>query len=113
MYRPSRIGDHDIIDLDNDEWDPYSSASNFNDVDYDKFDKLYPLIPATAAEAEVASRCLTWTDNQTLAASMQVSFALVISGARPEGVEQYTSGCLLYTSPSPRDRTRSRMPSSA
>ena len=24
-----------------------------------------------------------------------------------------TRGCLLYTSPSPRDRTRSRMPSSA
>jgi len=24
-----------------------------------------------------------------------------------------TNGCLLYTSPSPRDRTRSRMPSSA
>ena len=28
-------------------------------------------------------------------------------------VKQYASGCLLYTSPSPRDRTRSRMPSSA
>ena len=26
---------------------------------------------------------------------------------------QYGYGCLLYTSPSPRDRTRSRMPSSA
>ena len=26
---------------------------------------------------------------------------------------QYTDACLLYTSPSPRDRTRSRMPSSA
>ena len=25
----------------------------------------------------------------------------------------YLCGCLLYTSPSPRDRTRSRMPSSA
>ena len=25
----------------------------------------------------------------------------------------HISGCLLYTSPSPRDRTRSRMPSSA
>mgnify|MGYP000781169220 CR=1 FL=1 len=25
----------------------------------------------------------------------------------------YTGTCLLYTSPSPRDRTRSRMPSSA
>jgi len=28
------------------------------------------------------------------------------------GLEMLT-GCLLYTSPSPRDRTRSRMPSSA
>ena len=28
-------------------------------------------------------------------------------------IEQYFKGCLLYTSPSPRDRTRSRMPSSA
>ena len=27
--------------------------------------------------------------------------------------EDYTKSCLLYTSPSPRDRTRSRMPSSA
>ena len=34
-----------------------------------------------------------------------------------EGVEEYraylSAICLLYTSPSPRDRTRSRMPSSA
>ena len=29
------------------------------------------------------------------------------------GTVIYTEGCLLYTSPSPRDRTRSRMPSSA
>ena len=28
-------------------------------------------------------------------------------------IESGTFGCLLYTSPSPRDRTRSRMPSSA
>ena len=28
-------------------------------------------------------------------------------------IEQYPKTCLLYTSPSPRDRTRSRMPSSA
>ena len=27
--------------------------------------------------------------------------------------DEYLSPCLLYTSPSPRDRTRSRMPSSA
>ena len=39
-------------------------------------------------------------------------------GGYPKGrvIEIYgpeSSGCLLYTSPSPRDRTRSRMPSSA
>ena len=28
-------------------------------------------------------------------------------------IEEYDSGCLLYTSPSPRDRQKSRMPSSA
>ena len=30
-----------------------------------------------------------------------------------EAVQGLVKGCLLYTSPSPRDRTRSRMPSSA
>ena len=33
-------------------------------------------------------------------------------GTGDEGYAQYMT-CLLYTSPSPRDRTRSRMPSSA
>ena len=51
----------------------------------------------------------------TLAASVAVGAA----NASQEVVENdvpadtYTYGCLLYTSPSPRDRTRSRMPSSA
>ena len=31
----------------------------------------------------------------------------------PEGSFEHCRDCLLYTSPSPRDRTRSRMPSSA
>ena len=34
-------------------------------------------------------------------------------GFGEEKVSNVPSGCLLYTSPSPRDRTRSRMPSSA
>ena len=33
-------------------------------------------------------------------------------GAQPD-FERHTKGCLLYTSPSPRDRQKSRMPSSA
>ena len=34
-------------------------------------------------------------------------------GPSPLAIEAANKGCLLYTSPSPRDRTRSRMPSSA
>ena len=41
----------------------------------------------------------------------------VIGSASPKGWDDETpltyNPCLLYTSPSPRDRTRSRMPSSA
>ena len=36
-----------------------------------------------------------------------------VSGSAGKLLSDLVSGCLLYTSPSPRDRTRSRMPSSA
>ena len=39
--------------------------------------------------------------------------ALKSDGKKPATINAWLSGCLLYTSPSPRDRTRSRMPSSA
>ena len=39
---------------------------------------------------------------------------VIITMAGDHGItEEGVSACLLYTSPSPRDRTRSRMPSSA
>ena len=37
---------------------------------------------------------------------------ILVHGIQPGG-QLTTTTCLLYTSPSPRDRTRSRMPSSA
>ena len=40
---------------------------------------------------------------------IQARYDFLIKG----GYKGPSSGCLLYTSPSPRDRTRSRMPSSA
>ena len=43
----------------------------------------------------------------TLAADINGSKVTTIEGLAKDGI------CLLYTSPSPRDRTRSRMPSSA
>ena len=39
--------------------------------------------------------------------------SMVINRASVESVRNQGTTCLLYTSPSPRDRTRSRMPSSA
>ena len=44
--------------------------------------------------------------------SGQLIYKLLGSSEESEVVAQ-VAGCLLYTSPSPRDRTRSRMPSSA
>ena len=39
--------------------------------------------------------------------------SLVIDTANDHNTQETAKRCLLYTSPSPRDRTRSRMPSSA
>ena len=53
---------------------------------------------------------------QTLQAA-GVDVIVGVSGTIEDAVKQYKASqfqtCLLYTSPSPRDRTRSRMPSSA
>ena len=43
----------------------------------------------------------------------QIEFCDVNHRAREFGESKYTNFCLLYTSPSPRDRQKSRMPSSA
>ena len=40
-------------------------------------------------------------------------FTLLLSHFNPDFHDMLAGFCLLYTSPSPRDRTRSRMPSSA
>ena len=56
------------------------------------------------------------TDNQkTLFQSYENSQNIVAYGCAGTGKTFITlyNACLLYTSPSPRDRTRSRMPSSA
>ena len=49
------------------------------------------------------------------AAKLQGRFCVLTNGehAGLRGVNPLVESCLLYTSPSPRDRTRSRMPSSA
>ena len=45
--------------------------------------------------------------------SYMVTNAFIVSGVIRHWNDVNSNVCLLYTSPSPRDRTRSRMPSSA
>ena len=59
-------------------------------------------------EDQLARLTLVWAPSD----SVQVTAKLSHVDMDADGVEM-TNPCLLYTSPSPRDRTRSRMPSSA
>ena len=54
---------------------------------------------------------MTWVALDNLAAT--AGSALTLDKATEDQFNAIVYACLLYTSPSPRDRTRSRMPSSA
>ena len=58
---------------------------------------------------------LTGTDRAALLALLmaETQAADVVSLLRPKEVSALGKACLLYTSPSPRDKRQSRMPSSA
>ena len=66
---------------------------------------------------ERAMKTLTFTiDLQSVEEGHSVELALHGLAAEHKywrDIEKLIKNCLLYTSPSPRDRTRSRMPSSA
>ena len=67
-------------------------------------------------EATRSSKCFdkifVSTDCKEVA-SISKEFGADVPFLRPENISDDFSGCLLYTSPSPRDKTVSRMPSSA
>ena len=53
------------------------------------------------------------TTGQSKTIDIQIKDLPPMSNAKVRVMCEYCKVCLLYTSPSPRDRTRSRMPSSA
>ena len=65
--------------------------------------KLEPLLPGQGYTLGNALR-------RTLLSNIE---CVAISGVRIAGIQHEYSTCLLYTSPSPRDLSTSRMPSSA
>ena len=81
---------------------------------------LLQLVSHLMAQAEADESCpmpavfslATYTNGRSLAQWLGEQLAGNYEVPRKLG-EQWIDACLLYTSPSPRDRTRSRMPSSA
>ena len=77
-----------------------------------------PPIPIDAIETRDLPRLKTGLSelDRVLGGGIVPGSAILIGGAPGIGkstLMMQTLSCLLYTSPSPRDRTRSRMPSSA
>src|SRR5665213_4514664 len=80
-------------------------------------DYRWPL-PGYAALHRAGSRAGTFAPSPeprapTATTSAHHHFRLVRSVSQTQNVVQTFGTCLLYTSPSPRDRQKSRMPSSA
>ena len=63
----------------------------------------------TLADINVGSATFNNAISEAITFADSISVAAAFAGAILENL----NACLLYTSPSPRDRTRSRMPSSA
>ena len=64
-----------------------------------------------ASGVEPGDRVAVWAPNSV--GWIVAALGILATGAWLVPINTRFRGCLLYTSPSPRDRTRSRMPSSA
>ena len=84
-----------------------SFQSVLTDEDFD-----LPTPPAIAAK-KGAEKVLTWNANQTETASFAHQLVFTLQSCFKDMKDKKERICLLYTSPSPRDATLSRMPSSA
>ena len=101
FYRPTKDKYKIIIESDAFPSDKYAVESQ---AKFHGFDPKDAIIELTPREGEV---CLRMEDIQTTIEEHGSSLSLIMIG----NTNYYT--CLLYTSPSPRDATLSRMPSSA
>ena len=80
-------------------------STNFSKVDIKNIDHVvFAGMGGSGTIGDVFASILSKTD---------IHVSVVKGYLLPKTVDDSTLVCLLYTSPSPRDRTRSRMPSSA
>ena len=103
------------IDLNN-EFDEYITPSDLPNPEehFDELSKATQRIIKACLKKEKIAICGDY-DADGITSTVLLVELLSILGAivKPFIPSRQDEGCLLYTSPSPRDRTRSRMPSSA
>ena len=95
-----------------------SARKNLNDnqkIQYSKLFEDYFLKSFSSRLAEYTNPEIEVNDKKILNKNYTIVNSLLVgTSERPEvKIDWRVYTCLLYTSPSPRDRTRSRMPSSA
>ena len=95
-----------------------TAGDAYPDYSYSGYDSAGNLTGVTVTNANAGSYAYTYDDlnrlaTATLSGAGAADFSYTYSYNRLGNLMGRTGTCLLYTSPSPRDRTRSRMPSSA
>ena len=78
----------------------------------DVYKRQDQLVAQIAAEPDFVSAC-DWVVDSDSRVEQLVVGVVVAQNLAVRRADDHGGVCLLYTSPSPRDRTRSRMPSSA
>ena len=85
----------------------FFTGQRFNAAEAEMMGLVNRVVPTSELESTVISYARTIADNAPL--TVKAAKAAVNEGTKNPGERD----CLLYTSPSPRDATLSRMPSSA
>ena len=88
------------------------SKKDYSNISYHHLASMIPNSAPAQISIKLGTKGISTTASSACTSSLiaiKQSYLEIASGFH----DMMVTGCLLYTSPSPRDRTRSRMPSSA
>ena len=106
----SSVVNSDLLCYEETQWCPHVTTA-VNTVISGPYRSYKHLVHATLRQPALVRACCFQRYRLCLLASVRAFARCITSWSRRE--HPWLLVCLLYTSPSPRDRTRSRMPSSA
>ena len=99
-------GDENIVDID------FTVLWRINDLKNYIFEVDEPSVALKAVAESAMREIIGRSELENIITTERLNTTIAVRDLMQETLDEY-GACLLYTSPSPRDRTRSRMPSSA